>query len=604
MRRFSLVLMVLAACAVLACSKKKDTVSPSPTGTLQGVAQTAVGDTVLSGVHVATSPATSSVSTDSQGHYSIADIPGGQYAVTGTKSGYTPYTVSVSVVGGQTTTADITMTRPVSTSGSIRGQVRTAAGDTLIAGASVVTSPPTASIITDAQGRYVIPEVQPGQYIVTATKGGYDPSTINVSVVAGQATTADVLMTRTGQTLPPEGTIQGQVRTGVGDTLIVGARVVTAPPTSSVTTDQHGTYAILHAPAGQYTVTATKTGYNPGHIDIAVVSAQTTTADIRLTRIDINTPPYEPELQQPANGAIGQPNSLTCRWSGDDPDDDPLTYDLYCDTLALPVLRLAENQEGTTYDLVGLRGNETYFWRVVARDDRGGSTPSAVSSFTTRPDSIPVIGLVAHYPLNGTAIEASGNGNDGVVYGATPVPDRHGNREAALYFNGVDSYVDCGDPSSGSLDMPTDVNFAISVWFRTDQLSQQYPMIISKETYGSNNRLGYNVFLNQGVPPGVCAEVWLGRTQYGNCPAGPGVNDNAWHHLVLVRGGFVLTVYFDGAKVKDSPCTNQDISNAGHFVIGKHSSNTAIARFRGSVDDLRIYKRALSMDEVRALYLE
>jgi hypothetical protein len=202
--------------------------------------------------------------------------------VTGTKAEFTPFTVSVSVVAGQTTNANLTMTRLARTTGSIRGQVRTSAGDTLMVGATVVTSPATSSVLTDTQGRYEILNASPGQYIVTATKGGYDPGTINVSVVAGAATQADILMTRSGLT---EGSIQGQVKTSVGDSLVVGARVATAPATSSVTTDLQGRYSILHVAPGQYAVTATKTGYNPGHTAISVNAGQTTTADIRLTSL-------------------------------------------------------------------------------------------------------------------------------------------------------------------------------------------------------------------------------------------------------------------------------------------------------------------------------
>jgi hypothetical protein len=96
------------------------------------------------------------------------------------------------------------------------------------------------------------------------------------------------------------GTIQGVVQTAAGDTLVVGATIATLRATGSVTTDQQGQFTILHVPAGQYTVTATKTGYNAGHTDIAVIAGQTTTADIRLTRVNINTPPYEPVLLFPS----------------------------------------------------------------------------------------------------------------------------------------------------------------------------------------------------------------------------------------------------------------------------------------------------------------
>ena len=44
-------------------------------------------------------------------------------------------------------------------------------------------------------------------------------------------------------------------------------------------------------------------------------------------------------------------------------------------------------------------------------------------------------GLVAYYPFNGNADDESGNGNDGIVYGATLTEDRFGNTDSAYYFD-------------------------------------------------------------------------------------------------------------------------------------------------------------------------
>lgn len=51
-------------------------------------------------------------------------------------------------------------------------------------------------------------------------------------------------------------------------------------------------------------------------------------------------------------------------------------------------------------------------------------------------------GLVASYPFNGNAIDESGNGNDGTVYGAVLTADRFGNPDSAYAFVGVNDYID------------------------------------------------------------------------------------------------------------------------------------------------------------------
>lgn len=71
--------------------------------------------------------------------------------------------------------------------------------------------------------------------------------------------------------------------------------------------------------------------------------------------------------------------------------------------------------------------------------------------------------LVAHYPFNGNADDASGNGNDGVVVGATLTFDRFGAPSSAMSFDGIDDYIRIPD-NGDSLDITED--FTIALWLR------------------------------------------------------------------------------------------------------------------------------------------
>lgn len=57
-------------------------------------------------------------------------------------------------------------------------------------------------------------------------------------------------------------------------------------------------------------------------------------------------------------------------------------------------------------------------------------------------------GLVAYYPFNGNADDGSGNGLNGVIYGATLTEDRFGNSNSAYSFDGVDDYASLGNPTA------------------------------------------------------------------------------------------------------------------------------------------------------------
>ena len=88
---------------------------------------------------------------------------------------------------------DNTPTQSDST-GSIQGEV-TDANSEVINNATVVTNPPTSSVLTDQNGDYTISDVTAGTYTVKASKTGFSDDSVNVSVVASKTTTANIQLT-------------------------------------------------------------------------------------------------------------------------------------------------------------------------------------------------------------------------------------------------------------------------------------------------------------------------------------------------------------------------------------------------------------------------
>ena len=80
---------------------------------------------------------------------------------------------------------------------------------------------------------------------------------------------------------------------------------------------------------------------------------------------------------------------------------------------------------------------------------------------STEPDSSPPTdGLVAHYPFNGNADDASGNGKNGEVISAVLIQDRNGNTNSAFAFDGVNDYI----LFSPELGISDSTQFSISIW--------------------------------------------------------------------------------------------------------------------------------------------
>jgi hypothetical protein len=210
-------------------------------------------------------------------------------------------------------------------------------------------------------------------------------------------------------------------------------------------------------------------------------------------------------------------------------------------------------------------------------------------------------GLVAYYPFNGNANDESGNGNDGTVNGATLTLDRNGVAGSAYNFDGDDfiKALDSETLRSGSI--------TLSSWVYSENNNRDVT-VISKITDVSPAQLGdpnqpashsYRLRLNGEVP------FWEINT---NNPwtqlSGSEISRGQWELLTLTWDGQAQKIYRNGQL--DSVNENAADGNIRHLpgadlMIGRdwHPSSDF---FDGQIDDVRIYNRALSEEEVTALY--
>ncbi|MBC8485461.1 MAG: PKD domain-containing protein [Bacteroidetes bacterium] len=95
-----------------------------------------------------------------------------------------------------------------------------------------------------------------------------------------------------------------------------------------------------------------------------------------------NQPPTQPSNPSPDNGATEQPVNTTLSWTCTDPENDPLTYDVYFSETNPPVL-VSSGQTANIHDPGTLNYNLTYYWKILAHDDNTNSTNGPVWNFTT-----------------------------------------------------------------------------------------------------------------------------------------------------------------------------------------------------------------------------
>jgi len=204
-------------------------------------------------------------------------------------------------------------------------------------------------------------------------------------------------------------------------------------------------------------------------------------------------------------------------------------------------------------------------------------------------------GLVAYYPFDGNANDASGNGNNGTVYGAVYKTNSSG--QVSLNFNGTAStYVVV--PESASLE-PQD---AISISFWCNGVPGQiYGTMIRKANDGQP---GYFVRMLSGA---VDNNIETFRLDIGLPPSGfapfalsTGTNWQFFTATYSRTDGWIKT-YANGLLVAQTAFTNV-LKHSGNLFIGGATVHYQDGGFNGLINNVRIYNRALSASEIQQLY--
>jgi formylglycine-generating enzyme required for sulfatase activity len=129
-----------------------------------------------------------------------------------------------------------------------------------------------------------------------------------------------------------------------------------------------------------------------------------------LAQAQANNPPNVPFSPSPVDSAMAQSVNVDLSWSGDDPDDDAMTYDVYLEADdTTPDVRVSDDQSGLAYDPGILSSNTHYYWRIVAQDEHGATNAGPVWDFTTGEATTCPIHLTLHSPqITGLTATVSG----------------------------------------------------------------------------------------------------------------------------------------------------------------------------------------------------
>lgn len=214
--------------------------------------------------------------------------------------------------------------------------------------------------------------------------------------------------------------------------------------------------------------------------------------------------------------------------------------------------------------------------------------------------------LVAYYPFNGNANDESGGGNNGIVTAATLTADRFGITNSAYAFDGVSSVITA--PDSPSLRISNDIT--VTCWVNFANANGNVRLVGKGADCGRNYGFWANpqssFWMFQQFPPeGGCIGC-----QENTASSTPTAQLGRWYQLVGVRSGNSSRLYINAVLTEDSDgqtvnCSATTYTGSEPLLIGAPGYSDPqqnLSLMHGSLDDIRIYNRALSSNEVAQLY--
>lgn len=219
------------------------------------------------------------------------------------------------------------------------------------------------------------------------------------------------------------------------------------------------------------------------------------------------------------------------------------------------------------------------------------------------PSYVPTVNLSAWYSFSGNTNDGSINSLNATNYNSLATDDRFTNIESAYSMDGnTNTYMEVLNPTNELLDAGTG-DFTISLWYKTSGTNQS---LLHKRTMGGTGGLtnynGYSMFVNlDGRATFDFEDTNFDFTAVADTAQ---TNDNNWHNMVVVRNVTEDSVflYVDGIRVDSrEDLTTVTTTSTTDLYIGKWTNYPAYS-LDGSIDDIGIWKTALTPCEIQDLY--
>ncbi len=289
-------------------------------------------------------------------------------------------------------------------------------------------------------------------------------------------------------------------------------------------------------------------------------------------------------------------------------DGSPNTY---ADTAAINTFGGVTNYISSTgpYGFTGAIDEVRVYNRALSADEIASLYKTSYSLVNKTPIDIVKSGLVGYWPLDGKYMswgtgvvdDVSENGDHGLIVGlSTTTSSVIGKVGQGLKFDGIDDEITVGNIADALGEM------SVAVWFKlAGSLYPPYrPLVVKMDN--PTTAAGWGLFIGDLSPYDKVTFLTQdsGGAHWNQYTTTTGYADGLWHHAVAtLTGGIngVITIYIDGVSVP--------LVNGGSGTVTSNTTTDPVRiggnpnrRFDGSLDEPRIYNRALSASEVLTLY--
>lgn len=210
--------------------------------------------------------------------------------------------------------------------------------------------------------------------------------------------------------------------------------------------------------------------------------------------------------------------------------------------------------------------------------------------------------LLLHYEFNGNLIDSSINGYDGTANGVTFGEDRFGNPNGAVYFDGIDDYIDLPNIIELKPNLPVSFSFWIKyadiTYENSTVFNTSFEEDVNSGIYMNSNSSTHSIQISYGDGSNFYSPGSR-RTYASQGTIEPAV----WKHIVIIlKSGTDMEIYIDCVEMGGSYSGSGGDLQYSPFPgnLGRHDKSlTNLADyFKGALDDFKYWSKAISPDDI------